>query len=275
VWECPNFFLLGDRPMLVFSAWDEGRTAYSVIATGGYAGGRLTIEQASRLDYGDHHFYAPQVMRDPAGRALMWGWIQEGRPQDAADAAGWSGVMSLPRELYLGADGGARMRPAEELKVLRGAEKVATDIALEPDNSRVALARGAHLDIEVEFEPPERGACGLCLRRSPQEDEVTLLYYDADARVLALDRRASTLDDAPQRDIQSGPLTLEAGEPLCLRVLVDGSVIEVFANERACLTSRVYPTRADSVGVTTFATGAAMLRSFRSWEMGSIWGTAR
>ena len=48
----------------------------------------------------------------------------------------------------------------------------------------------------------------------------------------------------------------------------DDLVIEVFANGRLCLTSRVYPTRDDSVGVAAFAIGGrAMLRRLDAWTM--------
>ena len=46
--------------------------------------------------------------------------------------------------------------------------------------------------------------------------------------------------------VQAAPFRLAEGEALELRVFIDRSVIEVFANRRQCLTQRVYPTRADS-----------------------------
>ena len=43
-----------------------------------------------------------------------------------------------------------------------------------------------------------------------------------------------------------GRWTLAADEALHLRIFIDRSIIEVFANDRQCLTLRVYPERADS-----------------------------
>ena len=61
-------------------------------------------------------------------------------------------------------------------------------------------------------------------------------------------------------------------EPLHLRVFVDRSIVEVFANDRQCLTLRVYPQREDSGGVSVFARGSgARLASFDIWQMRSIW----
>jgi beta-fructofuranosidase len=68
--------------------------------------------------------------------------------------------------------------------------------------------------------------------------------------------------------VQVGPLSLAAGEHLRLHVFIDQSVIEVFANERACITSRVYPARADSDGLRPFGDGFI---GADVWQMASIW----
>lgn len=75
--------------------------------------------------------------------------------------------------------------------------------------------------------------------------------------------------------VHSGPLELEQDELLRLHVFIDRSILEVFANGRLCLTSRIYPTRPDSTGVGLFSTGgSAMLRSMDVWSMNPIWPTA-
>ena len=55
-------------------------------------------------------------------------------------------------------------------------------------------------------------------------------------------------------------------------MFIDRSVIEVFANDRQCLTLRTYPSRQDSTGVAVFARGSdARLVSLNAWQMRSIW----
>ena len=58
-------------------------------------------------------------MRDAQGRRLIWGWVWEGRDEPAQLAAGWAGVMSLPRVLTLLPDGMVGFAPAPELEALR------------------------------------------------------------------------------------------------------------------------------------------------------------
>lgn len=55
---------------------------------------------------------------------------------------------------------------------------------------------------------------------------------------------------------------------LRLRVFVDRSVVEAFANERQAVTRRVYPGRRDSTGVAVFARGGTMrVRSVEVWPL--------
>ena len=52
-------------------------------------------------------------------RTLLWGWSWElGRTADQIAAAGWAGVLTFPRELYV-RDGSLGSRPAAELAELR------------------------------------------------------------------------------------------------------------------------------------------------------------
>ena len=64
---------------------------------------------------------------------------------------------------------------------------------------------------------------------------------------------------------------MQAGEPLVLRVFLDRSAIEVFANGRQCLTKRIYPDPA-SLGMGFYCWGAkASLRALDVWEMAPAW----
>ena len=65
---------------------------------------------------------------------------------------------------------------------------------------------------------------------------------------------------------------MPAGQPVELRIFIDRSVVEVFADGRQYLAKRIYPARADSVGVQAFAKGGrATLQSLDAWQMAAIW----
>jgi beta-fructofuranosidase len=112
---------------------------------------------------------------------------------------------------------------------------------------------------------------GIAVRCTPEGAEQTLIRYDRLQGMLRIDRQRSSLSEEVERDIRSGPLALAAGEPLFLHIFLDHSVIEVFANYRLCMSSRVYPSRIDSLGVGFFARGgSARIKALDVWEMESI-----
>lgn len=268
MWECPDFFPLGDRHVLTIAAWDEGRLCYPVAMSGRYAEGRFHPEREHKLDYGDRYYYAPQSFRDRAGRRISFGWANEGRSEAAHRAAGWAGVMSLPRELRLLPDGTVAPRPIPALEGLRREHTRAAPRPLAAGELAVLEVTGDALEIGVELRPGRGGPVGLAVRRSPDGAEETRIVFDAASGQLTLERERSSLDETLERTNHVAPLALAAGEPLRLRVFLDRSIIEVFANDRLSITSRIYPTRPDSLGVAAFAVGApGELLALDAWRM--------
>ncbi len=104
------------------------------------------------------------------------------------------------------------------------------------------------------------------VRASADGEEETLLYYDAQARELVFD--ATRSGGAGRRVVERAPLVLGEDEVLKLRVFVDRSVVEIFANDRQAIGRRVYPLRTDSQGVSLFAEGgAARFRRIVGWDL--------
>jgi beta-fructofuranosidase len=271
MWECPDFFALGDRQVLVVSVWDDERLYYPVYFTGAYADHRFTPALARRLDFGAS-FYAPQSMRDAQGRRIMWGWLREERDIAAQLAAGWSGVMSLPRILAPRPDGTLDIRPAPELARLRGRRYHWQDRDLPPDlPADLPEARGDSLEIVAEFAVGGATEVGLLVRRAPYQEEETCVYYDSRTQQVVVDGSRASLSAAAHSGEARGPLALAPGETVRLHIFLDRSVLEVFANEQICITDRIYPTRPDSLGIALFARGGpARLTALDVWDLAAI-----
>jgi sucrose-6-phosphate hydrolase SacC (GH32 family) len=184
------------------------------------------------------------------------------------------------------------MEPAPELEILRYDLREQKDILVSPNAEHaVQDVRGDSLEISLEIAPEQAAECGIKVRASPDGAEHTVIVYDAKAKVLRIELAKSTLDPAikylylpfgdafargspdGQRaaDRQEAPLELRPGEPLRLRIFLDRSVLEVFANGRQCLAQRVYPTRSDSLNVALLARGGqAKVISLKAWSMYSV-----
>ena len=113
MWECPDFFPIGDKHVLIHSA--EGKAFWQ---TGVLDREQFVFhpEQNGVLDYGT--FYAPKTQSDERQRRILWGWISETRPLEAYRAAGWAGMMSLPRVLTLDENSSLRITVAPAMEEL-------------------------------------------------------------------------------------------------------------------------------------------------------------
>ena len=74
--------------------------------------------------------------------------------------------------------------------------------------------------------------------------------------------------DPGGESVEAGPFELKPAEPLKLRVFVDKSVVEIFANDRQAVMRRIYPERKDSLGVVLFSQGGATkVKTLNAWDM--------
>lgn len=261
---CPDFFPLGDRHMLLFISHNLGCQYY----LGRYENDAFYPETHGRMTWVDNAFFAPESLLDDRGRRIMWAWVFDGREPATRASSGWSGTLSLPRVLWLGEDRTLRMGPAEELTVLRTMPRVYTGLIVPADGGvRMEGVQGNSLELAVEMRLGGAAKAGIKVCCSPDGAEETLVYYDDVEKKLKVDTTRSSLGEGP-RVVEGGPLELAEGEPLKLRVFVDRSIVEVFANDRQAVTRCIYPTRPDSLGVSLFATGGRVeVPVVEVWDM--------
>ena len=274
---CPDFSKLGSRYMLACISHSHGARYY----LGCYGNETFIPEEHHRMNWPGGPCFAPESLVDDQGQRIMWFWVLDQRSGEP-----WMrrelGVLSLPRVLSLDDHGRLQIEPPDELHALRGTARQYESLELEPGHD-VPLAdiSGECLEVAVESNVPDGGVFGVKVRMSPDGEEQTVIMVDRAAGTLSIDTTQSALRDdiwqpfpmmrkGERHDVrvQVAPLELDAGEPLRLRVFVDRSVLEVFANRRQCVTQRMYPTREDSMGMALFCRGGAMVARVEAWEMG-------
>ena len=269
---CPSFLPLPSSPdggppsskyLLLFISHNKGCQYY----VGDYdkANDRFLPDNHGRMTWIDNTYFAPEALVDDRGRQIMWAWLTDnpgGEPEK-----GWSGVYGLPRSLWLGEDGTLRMRPVAELKMLRQHEQTWNRMVLSDGETKTLKdIAGDSCELEITVNPDTCQQCGVKVRAASDGKEATLLYYDSEAKQLVFDATCSGVDG--RRVIERAPFELQEGEPLKLRVFVDKSVVEVYANDRQAIGRRVYPGSKDSLGVILFAKGSeAEFSTVKAWEM--------
>jgi len=198
----------------------------------------------------------------------MWAWILDGIRFGVRPKFGWSGTMSLPRVLSLGEDGRLRMDVPEEIEALRYDARTMGPFTTQSGTDLVVDGvAGDSLELQIEIEGAGASAYGVKVRTSPDGQEETVIFHDAKEKLLKVDTRRSGPEDA-HGTLEAAPFELEDGERLKLRVFVDRSVVEVFANSRQAIARRIFPSRRDSVGVRLFSRGGdARIHALEAWNI--------
>jgi len=235
-------------------------------------------ERARWLDWG-RDFYASITFDGvPDGREVLMGWMNNWIYASLIPTSPWRSSQSVPRELSLRDVGGTTevlQAPARELATLR--EDVAASVrdrALK--GTTTVSARGKSLDIEATLERGSAEDFGIEVLAAGTRG--TRIGYDVEAQELYVDRRRSGRTAFSPRfaSVSRAPLALPRNGRLRLRILVDHSSVEVFAQDgRRVITDQVFPGPA-SDRVRLFAEGGrARVRSLEVWPMRSIWNAGQ
>ena len=283
----PDFFPLGDRHMLVFCSHRLGSQYY----LGRLHGERFEPDVHGRMSWSGGHLGGPQTMLDGQGRRLYFDWIRETRGGKRQRASGHCGAMTLGRVLSLDGGGHLRIEPAPEYEVLRMNRRQCGRMHLPADSEQpLADIRGDCMELAIELQPQGARQFGVKVRCSPYGDEQTVIIFDTEADTMTIDVGRSTLDksiiyycfrhydDPTSRKLhpeleatttfQQAPFSLGPDETLTLRLFLDRSLLEVFANARQCMTQRLHPTRPDSNNIILFTRGGDMtVKSVHAWDM--------
>jgi len=262
--SCADLFKLGDKHMLLCISHRLGCRYY----LGDWRDEAFHPTFHEKMSWIDNSFFAPESLLDDKGRRIMWAWIFDAPGFKTRMDYGWSGTMSLPRVLTLGDDGMLRMNVPKEIEQLRYNAKSKRKLVVEAGTDLVLddiQGNSLELDIEISSKDAQQFGVKVCL--SPDGSEQTLIYYDAKDKQLKIDTRKSSATGGP-KGIEAGPLQLADGESLKLHILIDKSVVEVFANGRQAVMRRIYPTDENSTGVALFSNGgSANVKRVDAWDI--------
>lgn len=272
----------------------------------------LDVGIGLRYDYGI--YYASKTFYDSnKKRRILWSWIKETDSESANVKKGWASVQGIPRTILFDTKTGSNLIqwPVEELDNMRSNKKVFNNVEIKA-GSVVPLHVGSatQLDIKAEFEidkeavervhesnvvydckgngggAADRGALGpfglLVLARKDLSEQTPVYFYIAKGSNANLQTffcadhsRSSEAGDV-DKAIYGSTVPVLKGEKLTVRILVDHSIVESFAQGgRTCITSRVYPTKAiyDNAQLFLFnnATDTKVTASLEIWQMNTAY----
>lgn len=278
---CPNFQKIGDKYIMLFFSHTSG--GQYLLGDYDEAAAKFRPYDHGRFNHGQMApggVHAPSAATDQNGDVINILNINAGKP-----SAGWNQIMSLPQRLSLDADKRLKIEPIETVASLRGERRQIGETVLTANEELVLdTISGNAMELNVEVDPQDAQQVQLNVLRSPDAQErtsITFFNYGRDQNFAApytkqeivLDgSESSILNDVSPRPPERAGLNKEKGELLKLRIFIDRSVVEVFANGKQYLAMRVYPGRKDSLGVSLRARGGrAVLKSMDTWQMKPIW----
>ena len=242
MWECPDYFTIGDKKILSASVqgleggiWEE-RNVYQ----SGYFEVEGDILSSYKLgeyklwDYG-FDYYAPQSFETEDGRRIHISWM--GMPDCEAYtnltiADGWQHCFTLPREIYV-KDGKICQRPIRELDYKEAITKTAEN-KLQADSCKA-------YDLKIDKIQNNQFCIALA-------EELLLEYIDGRFRMRFTDNRKTCVSAG--RDCRY----VETDEVTNIRVIADVSSVEVFVNDgEYVFSTRYYP---DKYSINVQAEGA-------------------
>ena len=201
------------------------------------------------LDYGKDNYAIVSWSNAPDNRRTAIGWMSNWQYAAEVPTKQFRSANTLPREisLFTGDDGQiyAASVPSPELTALRGKLAVNTkSINVNKKGKTIILpsANDGACEILIDIDPLKVGSISLTL--SNEKGEKSILTYAPNYETLSFDRRESGIVDFSQ-DFPAITLTptFNGGKNLGLRIFVDRSSIEVFANEgKGVMTNLVFPT---------------------------------
>lgn len=280
-WECPSllplvvdgdpknikwvlFVSLGGEhgPLIQYFVGDFDGTTFTSITD---------KNKVMKVDYGDA-FYAAIAWRDaPENKKILLGWLQNGRQETYP----WKGQMSIPHDLSLKTtDEGLVLNQLPSVFVTRSLSKYTNGKPVEQKNITIT-DKGLKLPgeknaywIDAEFDIKNAKKVGFNVVEKAGTDKKVIVGYDVEKQELFVDCTGSEKNNkSPENLVQAAPMKI-VGRVVKIKVLVDGSSLEVFGNDgEKVISTMIYPDT-DATGLTAFADGEAVIKSLNMWNLG-------
>lgn len=273
MWECPNFFPLEEKHVLIASPMDMQAEEEEAVGSVRFPKGNNVCyilgdavdgefipdtDEKGKFIYtpvdGGLDFYAPQVMQTPDGRRIMIGWMQDPKTANHHDdSMRIFGQMTAPRELRL--KGGVLYQwPAAELEAYRTDKVCVRQMSLPDTWTQLPGMNGRSVDVLAEIAEADR-AVGI--RFAADTECFTQMIFDPVKSTITIDRSASGQSEeiTAKRTIKVS----DRGGALSLRVLIDRWSAEIFINGGEQVASLTFYTDFRAQDIAFRAEGRALI----------------
>lgn len=268
VCECPDCFVLDGKEVLIYSSqflkaegikYQNQHSNVYCIGKFDYESGTFEKKLEGEIDSG-FDFYAAQTLQAPDGRRIMIAWMAMWDRTPVTKEHGWSGAMTLPREISI-ENNKLIQRPVREIEKYRTVHYHFVNKRL--DDKLPLTDFSATQEIIATFKIGTAKKVGLKLFCKGKCE--TLVYYDRDKDLVVFDRSASGVNiegghNEENACVRYGKADIKNGV-LSMRLFLDVSSCEVFFGKGECvMTANVYSERNGSLNYAFAEGGSAKIK---------------
>ena len=272
MWECPDFFPLGNRYVLTYSPMGVGdHTSVYQVGDFDYRTGKFLGQTIDEIDWG-FDYYAPQSFLTPDNRRIIitwaneWEWMPHFQDWGATFQEGWCGYYNIPREVRL-VENRLQFVPVRELEMLRRDARVIDVLTVTEQNGEAELIAGDGISFELKFsiDLEETNARQIELDLRCGDGKKTVCMFDLQKGELSVDLNCA---DNWSHGISRSVLFLKNKKELDVHIFSDQISLEIFTDQyQNNHSSSVYSGKEQNQIFIRTAGGKAVLRRVESYGL--------
>lgn len=241
---------------------------------GEFDGTRFTAENAAPadapltesqwLDHGADYYAANSISGAPGGKPVLLGWMGNWDYAQHVPTTPWRGSMAIPRELTLvRGEKRLELRSAIATQALNtmadssGGEVKSKNLTVGPDAQDLGADFSARTQlIDLEMDLTSAREAGILLRRSADGSASLRISYNKEKRTVKVDRSKAGTSNFSEKFSPYHEVALPSSgsdSKVHLRILLDSSSVEVFAQDGAAVISDIFFPDWDNTGSSVFS----------------------
>ena len=265
-WEMPNLTPLGNGKWLfTVTPQNTSKGVHTLYWTGKINGdGTFSPDSESPMDlelissqgYG---LLSPTIYQKD-GKTLLMGIVPDKLPSTENYSLGWAHLYSFPREISLDENGVLTQKPYSGLENLRSIKNETKDLNLDGIHSFDNI-EGRQVEVKGVFTVGDVPFGFNLLKNGKGEAKVTFTPSSnrLEINLSKLNRKENDKNIFNGRYSCVLPENIEKGSDMILDVFLDGSILDVFVNEKWATSVRVFPTDSDADKVEAFSDGGKVI----------------
>jgi sucrose-6-phosphate hydrolase SacC (GH32 family) len=213
-------------------------------------------------------FLSPTVTETGDGKIVAFGIIPDEVNAEHHLKVGWANLFSIAQQWELSSNNSIEIRPLEGIEQLRDTQLFDKSLIVgASDQNNLSEVKSKYYEVNARIDINNANEFGIIIGKTPNSEEFVKIGYNKNSNEWFIDTTKSSQSNLVRRDIRKGSVNLENTQIFDLRIFVDGSVIEVFINDKYHFTGRFFPTFKNADGIDIYALGGTINTDIKIYSL--------